>query len=312
MAESFNELFDESGKEEPFSSLTSPVGSKDMAKQSDTTERRADFIFCSECGHKIKSSSKFCRFCGARVDDELSSNEINHPRTLTSKDSESIARAYPPAQEHNISTSKPIEVKIKPDSSIKKSTIANEIVANLKMIGFALMLWVIYVLGFICYRAKDASPLTDTISYYGESCYDPSVLHGNWEFSWEKHLATKLNYISTKKNKYGFSDFNPMSTSDYLYLSNLSPERALEEAKRQAKVKNISDEYFAQLTQEAKEDAKRDKDSFNEEISSIRKNAYEEDLHKHMLWAVIIALGLMIVGRYFILACKWVSKNKSN
>lgn len=310
MGESFNELFEESGEAQACSSPVPVVPPTNNKIKSITTSE--DFIFCSECGHKIKSHSKYCRFCGAKVDEEYAANEVENHNTLSTDDSKSVDKSHSSIQERIISTSKPIEVKIKSESTVKKSSVANEIVANLKMIAIALLLWIVYIVGFTCYRAKDASPLTDTNSYYGESCYDPGVMSGGWEFSWEKHLATKLNYISTKKNKYGISDFNPMSTSDYLYLSNLSPDKALEEAKRQAKVKNVSDDHFAQLMQEAKDDAKRDRDSFNEEISSIRKYAYEEELHKHMLWAAIISLGLMVIGRYFILACKWISRNKTN
>lgn len=306
MAESFNELFDdpkESNSATAHITPQTPIRSPEIP----ATSQPLEFIFCSECGQKIKSNSKFCRFCGSKVDaeDDVTSNSSK------SLNVQSIQAESQHVQEHNINTPKPIDVKIKSESTVKKSTVADEIVANLKMIGIALIIWVIYIIGFVCYRAKDVTPLTETNSYYGESCYDPGIMTGSWEFSWEKHLATKINYISTKKNKYGFTEFNPMSTSDYLFLSNLTPERALEEAKRQAKSKKISDEEFSRLTQEAKEDAKRERDSFNDEITSIRQSAYEDELHQHMLWAAIIALGIMIIGRYFILACKWVSNNKS-
>ena len=311
MVESFNELFDELEEAQATSAPVSVVTPTNNTLESDN--RSEDFLFCSECGHKIKSNSKFCRFCGAKVDEDYSSNEVKNPSTLSADNSECIDKSFSSIQEHTISTSKPNEVKIKSESIVKKSTVANEIVANLKMIVIALLLWTVYILGFMYYRAKDVSPLTDTNSYYGESRYDPRVMLGNWELSWEEHLAHKLNYVSFQKDINNISDFNHMNISDYLLsLSNLSPDEALAKAKRYAKVKNISDEHFAQLVQEAKDDAKRNRDSFNEEISSIRRSAYEEELHKHMLWAAIISLGLMIVGRYFILTCKWVLKNKSN
>lgn len=305
MSESFNDLFED---EENGSLVTPPPLSIDDSSQTQYSELqniKNDYIFCSECGQKIKSDSKFCRHCGTRVDDEFSSSNNSISTNTTDH---KISVPVEPIIEHKISSAQPIEVKIKSDSSIKKSTIADEIVAKLKMIGIALIIWGVYILGFVCYRSKDASPLTESSSYYGESCYDSIVL-GSWEFSWEKHLATKINCISLK-NKYDISDFNPMSTS--VYSSNLTPDQALDEAKRQAKIKNISDEYFAQLMQEAKEEAKRDRDSFNDEISSIRKCAYENELHSHMLWAAVISLVIMILGRYFIRACKWVSRNKSD
>ena len=308
MADSFNDLF-ENDKEDI--NIVPPPLPIDTPTQNHPSEKQSlgnHYIFCSECGKKIKSSSKYCRHCGAKIDEEFSSPSGN---TLTYQHEQKADTANEPILNHKISSDKPIEVKIKSDPSVKKSTIANEIVANLKMIGIALIIWIIYIIGFTLYRSKDAAPLTESNSYYGESCYDQIII-GSWEFNWENHLATKISLISTKKNKYGVSEFNPMGTSDYLYLSNLTPERALEEAKRQAKVKNISDEYFAQLTQEAKEEAKRERDSFNEEISNIRKDAYEDELHAHMIWAGVFSLALMIFGRYFVLACRWVSRNKSD
>lgn len=307
MVESFNDLFE--GKEDitPTTSTHSPIEASSQKRCSDIQEIKNEYIFCSECGKKINSTSKFCRYCGAKVEDEFSS----YNSTISTNPSvHKVDTPIEPILEHKISSAKPIEVKIKSDSPVKKSTIADEIVANLKMIGIALIIWVVYIIGFVCYRSKDAAPLTETSSYYGESCYDPGSLSGNWEFSWEKHLATKINHISTK-NKFGVSEFNPMNAADYLYVSNLTSDQALEYAKRQSKVKNIDDEYFTLLTQEAKEDAKRDRDSFNDEITSIRKYAYEDELHAHMLWAAVIALVIMILGRYFIRACEWVSRNKS-
>ena len=307
MADTFNDLFDNKGEDKTIIPPM-PVNISESKYSNDTSNIMDEYIYCSECGHKIKSSSKFCRYCGVKIE-ELSEISSTISPIQSEKNTELRSDSI---LEHKISSAKPIEVKIKSEPTVKKSTVADEIMSNLKMIGVALFLWIIYIVGFVFYRAKDAAPLTETNSYFGESCYDTGVLTGNWEFNWEKHLATKVNYISTKKNKYGFSEFNPMSTSDYLYLSNLTPDRALEEAKRQAKVKHISDEEFAQLTEEAKNEAKKDRDSFNDEISSKRKYAYEEELHEHMLWAAIISLCITIVGRYFILACKWVSRNKSN
>lgn len=307
MAELFNDLFEEAAVT-PMPPSTPNDDAFSQKHYSETQESKNHYIFCSECGKKIKLASKFCKYCGTKVDDEFSSsNSIPSMHTPVQK----VDALTEPILEHTISTAKPIEVKIKSDSTIKKSTIADEIIANLKMIVLALIIWVVYIIGFICYRSRDAAPLTETDSYYGESCYDSGCMTGNWEFSWEKHLVSKLYYISNKLNKYGISEFNPLSVSDYLYISNLTPSQALEEAKRQAKAKNISDEYLAQLTQEAKNEAKHDIDSFNDEISRMRKNSYEDELRAHVLWAAVISLFVMIFGRYFILACKWLSRNKS-
>lgn len=308
MAETFNDLFEGNEDVVPVPPPIPMVDASSQSHHSELLDIQKDYIFCSECGQRIKSDSKFCRHCGAKVDDVCSSSNCS---TSTNATIRKGSAQDEPIVEHKI-TSNTLEVKIKHDSSVKKSTIADEIVANLKMIGVALIIWVIYIVGFVFIRSNEAAPLTENCSYFGESCYDPVTITGNWEFSWEKHLAININYISPSKDKYGNHKYNPMSQSNYIYLSDLTPERALEEAKRQAKAKGISDEYFAQLIQEAKAKAKRDRDSFNHRISSIRKNAYENELHSHMLWAAVISLSIMIFGRYFILACKWVSRNKSN
>lgn len=78
-----------------------------------------------------------------------------------------------------------------------------------------------------------------------------------------------------------------------------------------ARQKDINQEEYEQLVEQAKESAKRDRESFNQEIADKRKWAYENDLHNHMLWSALMALGVFIVGRYFILSCKWVSRNKT-
>lgn len=308
MAETFNDLFKGNEDVVPVPPPIPIVDESSQSHHSELLDIQKEYIFCSECGQRIKSDSRFCRHCGAKVDDVCSSSNCStSTNTIIRKESAQDE----PIVDHKI-TSNTLEVKIKHDSFAKKSAIADEIVANLKMFCIALIIWFVYIVGFVFIRSKDAAPLTETSSYYGESCYDPGTMSGGWEFSWERHLATKINYISPSKDKYGIPKFNPTSPSDYVYLSNLTPERALEEAKRQAKAKGISDEYFAQLTQKAKAEAKRDRDSFNDEISRIRKCAYEDELHSHMLWAAVILLSIMIFGRYFILACNWVSRNKSN
>lgn len=73
-----------------------------------------------------------------------------------------------------------LKVEIKKKKPImKKSTAANEIVANLKMLGIAFVLWLAYIIGFSIVHQKDIKQMDDN-SYYGESCYDPSSLTDHW------------------------------------------------------------------------------------------------------------------------------------
>lgn len=297
MPESFNDLFDKESllDSNDERSLPTQENYDSAGTASLVTSTQQDYCFCSNCGKKIKADSKFCRFCGYKIEEP----ELHSSSTT----SDVVSR-------HEVSTSGKLEVKIANEPKVRKSTVANEIVANLKMLCMAFLLWGIYMIGFVCYHSKDIAPVTETSSYFGESCYDEGFISGSWEFSWEKHLAQNIAYMG-KLTKMGIRETNYLGSSEYLFITNLSPERALEEAQRMARQKNIGQEEYNQIVERSKQQAKDDRDSFNQEISDRRKWAYEEDLHNHMLWSAIIALGLMIVGRYFIKACRWVAKNKT-
>lgn len=306
MADSFNKLFDKN--QENICESQSKIGGSDVSVNSrqgvnnDNSNVLCEtHIYCSQCGQRINKKSNYCRFCGSKVEHQ----EHCNPDTLD-------VCAQNQDIDCGVATSEEFGVKIERDTKLRKSTVANEIVSNLTMIGVALILWVLYMIGFVVYHSKDIAPVTETSSYFGESCYDKEIISGNWEFSWEKHLAMDVSSLSDKTNKFGIREVAGISSTDYLYISNLSPERALKEAQRQAKTKRISDEEFSELKQRAQSEAEKDRSSFNQEISDRRKQAYEEDLHNKMFWAAIIPLFAMIMGRYFILACKWVAKNKTD
>ena len=91
----------------------------------------------------------------------------------------------------------------------------------------------------------------------------------------------------------------------------MNQEEALNAADRKAKQKRIPNEVLDNLKKQAEKNALDDRNSFNEEISDIRKYAFEKDLQKHMLWSAIIALCVTILGRYLIKSIKWVSENKT-
>ncbi len=65
------------------------------------------------------------------------------------------------------------------------------------------------------------------------------------------------------------------------------------------------------MKRKQKKDAEQDRQSFNGEISSIRKYAFEEDLKKNATYASIISLLVMILGRYFVKSVKWINVNKT-
>ena len=111
MADLFNDLFED--KEDI--TIVPPPPPLDTTSQNHSSEiqnTENDFIFCSECGKKIKSSSKYCRHCGAKIDEEFSSSIGT---ILTNQHEQMTEVTTEPILEHKISSDKPIEVKIKSD-----------------------------------------------------------------------------------------------------------------------------------------------------------------------------------------------------
>jgi hypothetical protein len=218
----------------------------------------------------------------------------------------------------------PIQVEVSKKGKNNSSTIANEIVGNLKMAAIALCIFVVYMIGFVLIRSKDAKPLGEN-SYWGESCYDPATMSGSQMFHWQQHYAMEVcmapNYKGKRKKNHGSSSefenlifansFEPISAADYSLIMGMNKEEALSYANREAKKKELPQSLLEQYEEVAKKDAERDRQSFNEEISDIRKYAYEKDLQKNATYAAIISLLVMVLGRYFVKSVKWVSTNKT-
>lgn len=181
------------------------------------------------------------------------------------------------------------------------STIANEIVGNLKMVGVALCIFLVYMMGVVLIHSKDAKPL-DENSYWGESCYDPTTMSSGRMFHWQQHYAKKvcmaLDFKNKGENVHGFSSdfenlffahsFEPINAVDYSLIMGMNGEEALSYANREAKDKHLPQSILKQYEEEAKKDAEQDRQSFNDEISSIRKYAFEEDLKKNATYVVCL------------------------
>jgi hypothetical protein len=185
---------------------------------------KQDFFFCSNCGKKISVDSKFCRFCGSKIEDLETKNqtsEIKSTENIVHKDNSTIGK---------------VEVKPPKPPKTKQSKIANEIVANVKMLGIAIIIWIVYIIGFIVYHQSDIRPYT-SYDHLGTSCYDHDILlyHNNGD------LLDNPEYIT---------------------------------------------EYRLQF--------------------------YKEDLLDNMFWSIIISPIIAILGRYSIMAYKWVVANKTD
>lgn len=271
-------------------------------------------MYCKKCGKQIADNSKFCKYCGTLVDESLETDSTNDS-IQTDTRSEIIV---------STKEESPVKIEIAKNATIKKTTIANEVMANLKMVVIASVIWVVYIIGFIVVHQKDIKSMNEK-SWYGESCYDPSFMSGNWITNWQNQLAIKVlmahDYSKPRKRQKGVSDqiqsiidsedFTPLKNSDYSLVIGMNAKEALDYAGRIAQEKRITKDRLDELKKEAISDAQKDKESFWDEINSSRKSGYENDLYNNMKWVAIIALAITILGRYIIKFGKWVANNKT-
>ena len=73
----------------------------------------------------------------------------------------------------------------------------------------------------------------------------------------------------------------------------------------------IEQTNIEELKAEAKRNAERDIQDWNDTINNNRQWAYENDLKNNAIYAALICLVLTILGRYIFKLTKWVSTNKT-
>ena len=263
------------------------------------TYRKISDMYCKYCGKEIADDSKFCKYCGKVVEEV----ECEFVETLTETSEDGME---PQKVEVVLSTNddQPVQVEISRKAVIKKTTFANEIVANLKMIGLSILLWILYLIGFSVYRMGDIS----TTSFYGASRYD-SPISGYWKMEWELHYAEamdRLDCMEKYKN-------DPIMLLDIYKVRRDFSMYDREVCKRQgdaiAKKLKLSDSRIEQIEADAKASAEKERQRFYEEVYSRRQYAFENEREEHMKWSAIILLSLTIVGRYIIKFFKWVFEN---
>lgn len=281
-------------------------------------------MYCKHCGKVIADDSKFCQHCGGRIDTPI----------LDSKEEASIEK---PAEEDN--TTPQIVIKTNDDSAIQveltkkstdnSSTIANEIVGNLKMVGIAAALFAIYMIGFMLIHQKDITHYDYEThkSYFGESCYDPNTLSGNWKFHWEEHYYENLYFWLHNEIPFHLQASSPeqcLKDAEYLEEEINKRKAALAEKRRKqpyikgadGKLYEIGDPVlesinFERERERAKAEAIKDIQDWNNTINSRRRWGYEEDLKKNAIYAAIISLLTMILGRYIIKLIRWTNSHKT-
>ena len=274
-------------------------------------------MYCKHCGKEIADDSKFCQHCGERQFDVESKNDVSNEKII---------------QIHNIARDDhSSQVKVANKGKNKNNIIANEIIGNLKMIGLAASFVAVYLLGFWLLHLKDISKYDYKTknSYFGESCYDPSVITGTWMLHWEQHYYEKL-YFALYNHAPFFIDGIPSAEECLKSAKELEKEyenkvKLLDlEINSKPKVQgNVTELDLKRerlvniynpkkLKEEAKADAVRDIEDFNWEINNYRESGFKKDLKNNALYATLISLIIFIFGRYLVKLTKWTKANRTS
>lgn len=247
-------------------------------------------MYCKHCGKQIADDSTFCQYCGGKVDAPAQEPKEDSTVEQNEQNEQPAEQEQQPAQEVVLTTkeTQPLQVEVSKKTTDNSSTIANEIVGNLKMVGLALACWVVFMVGFIAVHQKDIKQHPD--SYWGESCYDESVITGNFgSFNYQEILSQYKVYRYNERNGLDWSG-RPRITSIPIKLYDKSDE---------------------ELEKEAKEEAEKNKADFSDYINNHRQWSFEEDRTEKAKYSAIILLAFFIIGRYLVKLTKWVEKNKT-
>lgn len=252
-------------------------------------------MYCKYCGQQIADDSIFCKYCGVKLD-EVVAGTLEEQTIVCSAETYNDTKAS--SQEVTITTndSQPLQIEVSKKTKNNSSTIANEIIGNLRMVGYATLLVAVYLLGFIIYHKKDIKEYEfKKSSYLGESCYDPVWLEGDWEFDWEKHYYDYLHWCV-------YQDINELKHS---------PEECLMLAKHLEWELSLTEKDKEILIAQAKIRAQDDLTDWNESINDRRKDRFKDDLKTNVIYASLFSALLMILGRYLIKLINWVNTNKT-
>ena len=267
-------------------------------------------MYCKE----IADDSKFCQHCGERQFNVESKNDESN---------EEIIQIHNNARDDHSS-------QVKVANKGKNIFIANEIIGNLKMIGLVASFVAVYLLGFWLLHLKDISKYDYETknSYFGESCYDPSVITGTWMLHWEQHYYEKL-YFALYNHAPIYIDGIPSAEDCLKSAKELEKEyenkvKLLDrEINSKPKVQGVATDLDLKrellvniynpkkLKEEAKADAVRDIEEFNWEINNYRESGFKKDLKNNALYATLISLIIFIIGRYLTKLTKWTKANKT-
>lgn len=209
-------------------------------------------MYCNKCGKELPTESLFCPYCGEKqevIASHGNDNSITNEQKIEEKSIQSTQT----------------------NDKTKAGSIADEIIANLKMVGLAVLLSALYIGVFWICHIEDRKP-AQTIYEYGQSCYDEQWMPSG-TFDWEEI------YHSYK----------------YQYSTML-------------KIQLYTDDELQKM---AIQTAENNKKQFLQDINVARELRAKEDFMYHIKYSLLISLVLTIFGRYLIKGIKWVVHNKS-
>lgn len=290
-------------------------------------------MYCKYCGKEISEDSIFCKFCGEVVAESSPLVELSSADGRENI-SECVDLKSIPLRNNQVdvilSTKEdaPVKVEISRKELINKSTFADEVIANFKMIGLSAILWFACLVVYSCYRYSDRS--SDTPIY--ESCYDQEwfFYHADeYKKDWEYWYARELSNIefcerhNINWNNYrtaggailaagpdGIIDIH-LVNSIYDDIKYLSVSELKEYGDSIATKLNLGLMKTAQIQNQAMEYAKSQKEEFYADVYANRQRSYKSESVDYMKWFAIILLSITIVGRYIIKFFKWVFNNAS-
>lgn len=262
-------------------------------------------MFCKNCGKLIDDASKYCSFCGTKIN-----VSVEHYKEEKNDDVQQLTQNVQQLESNNMVTI----------AETKQTRVADEIVANIRLIGIAFVLWICYIFGFIVYHHKDIKPMNEN-SWMGESRYDPTYLIGGvGEMNWKKIFAEKvrasIDYsqrpMSIDEIWASYEERNSMNAFETVMNLRKTPNEALAEAKSEAKSKKIPQQELEEMKEQSISEAQMNKEHFWSIIDSYRNEGFKCDLQNHMKWFAIVISLILIGCRYVIKFTIWVLDNKTS
>ncbi len=238
-------------------------------------------MFCKKCGKEIAVDSMFCKYCGAKQDIDVVEDKLQKKNDIKVK--VEVYDGHKPKMENEIQKN--------------KSAFADEMVAIGKLLLVALLLWGLYMAGFVVYRSNDTKPSPELP--FGASCYDPGVITGNYvlneedaESEFKKLIAIERKNLERHKGEF-FLDENGNKESAEPYFRHYTT--MTEQEKEQWK----------------KQEIEKGRAEWDSMINSYRMHGYKDDLKDNLWYSILIIICVLLIGRYAYKSVKWVDKNRT-